>query len=231
MTTTTMQIERREPALGATVTGVDLGVARRRDVRGAARGVPRAPRALLPRPGPSRPSSNSSSRRGGAGSRVHPYVPSLEGYPGMMEIYQVTGITETWHADTTHVAAPPKITMLLARELPADRRRHDVREHAPRVRRAVRRPARRRRRPARRALRHRARHRAGRRRQGRHPLAPGRDQAPRDGTADAVRQRQLRAPLRRLDARGEPRRCSRSSSRGPSGTRTSTATCGSPATS
>jgi len=49
----------------------------------------------------------------------HPYVPSLEGYPGMMEIYQVTGITETWHADTTHVVAPPKITMLLARELPA----------------------------------------------------------------------------------------------------------------
>jgi taurine dioxygenase len=49
---------------------------------------------------------------------VHPYVPSIEGYPGLMNIYQATTITETWHADTTHVAAPPAMTMLLARVIP-----------------------------------------------------------------------------------------------------------------
>lgn len=48
----------------------------------------------------------------------HPYVPSIEGYPGIMLIYQVHTITETWHADTTHSAAPPKITMLVARTIP-----------------------------------------------------------------------------------------------------------------
>lgn len=48
----------------------------------------------------------------------HPYVPSIEGYPGMMMIYQVHAITETWHADTTHVIDPPKITTLVARDIP-----------------------------------------------------------------------------------------------------------------
>ena len=48
----------------------------------------------------------------------HPYVPHIEGYPGMMMIYQVHPITETWHADTTHVLAPPKITTLVARNIP-----------------------------------------------------------------------------------------------------------------
>lgn len=48
----------------------------------------------------------------------HPYVPSIEGYPGMMMIHQVTAITETWHSDTTHVLAPPKITTLVARNIP-----------------------------------------------------------------------------------------------------------------
>jgi taurine dioxygenase len=36
-----------------------------------------------------------------------------------MEIYQVHPITETWHADVTFSPHPPKITMLVARELPA----------------------------------------------------------------------------------------------------------------
>jgi len=48
----------------------------------------------------------------------HPYVPSIEGFPGMMMIFQVHAITETWHSDTTHVLAPPKITTLVARNIP-----------------------------------------------------------------------------------------------------------------
>jgi taurine dioxygenase len=50
---------------------------------------------------------------------VHPYVPSIEGYPGVMKIYDPNPVTQTWHADSTHMASPPALTMLLARVLPA----------------------------------------------------------------------------------------------------------------
>lgn len=49
---------------------------------------------------------------------IHPYVPSIEGYPGIMRIYDPNPVTQTWHADTTHMVAPPGIAILLARILP-----------------------------------------------------------------------------------------------------------------
>lgn len=49
---------------------------------------------------------------------IHPYVPSIEGYPGIMRIYDPNPVTVTWHADTTHMARPPALTHLLARVLP-----------------------------------------------------------------------------------------------------------------
>jgi len=49
---------------------------------------------------------------------IHPYVPSIEGYPGIMKIFDTNPITQTWHADTTHAKAPPALTLLLARTLP-----------------------------------------------------------------------------------------------------------------
>jgi taurine dioxygenase len=49
---------------------------------------------------------------------IHPYIPSIEGHPGIMRIYDPNPITQTWHADTTHSAAPPALTLLLARVLP-----------------------------------------------------------------------------------------------------------------
>jgi taurine dioxygenase len=49
---------------------------------------------------------------------VHPYVPSIDGYPGIMKVYDPHPITQTWHADTTHLREPPAITLLLARVLP-----------------------------------------------------------------------------------------------------------------
>jgi taurine dioxygenase len=49
---------------------------------------------------------------------VHPYVPSIDGYPGIMRVYDPTQITVSWHSDTTHAARPPAITMLLARIIP-----------------------------------------------------------------------------------------------------------------
>ena len=49
---------------------------------------------------------------------VHPYVPSIEGYPGIMKIYDPNPITQTWHSDSTHMRQPHAYTLLLARVLP-----------------------------------------------------------------------------------------------------------------
>ncbi len=49
---------------------------------------------------------------------IHPYIPSIEGHPGIMKIYDPNPITQTWHADTTHMKQPPAVTILLARVLP-----------------------------------------------------------------------------------------------------------------
>lgn len=50
---------------------------------------------------------------------VHPYVPSIDGYPGIMEIGNPTDVTVAWHSDTTHAKAPPRMSQLLARKVPA----------------------------------------------------------------------------------------------------------------
>jgi taurine dioxygenase len=49
---------------------------------------------------------------------IHPYVPSIEGYPGIMKIYDPNPITQTWHSDSTHMSNPHAYTLLLARVLP-----------------------------------------------------------------------------------------------------------------
>jgi taurine dioxygenase len=49
---------------------------------------------------------------------VHPYVPSIDGYPGLMRIYDPNAVTQTWHSDTTHAPHPPSYTILLARVIP-----------------------------------------------------------------------------------------------------------------
>jgi taurine dioxygenase len=50
---------------------------------------------------------------------VHPYVPSIEGFPGIMRIYDPNELTTVWHEDTTHMARPPLASILLAREIPS----------------------------------------------------------------------------------------------------------------
>lgn len=49
---------------------------------------------------------------------VHPYVPSIEGYEGVMKISDPNDVTQAWHADSTHVKNPPALTLLLERVLP-----------------------------------------------------------------------------------------------------------------
>jgi taurine dioxygenase len=49
---------------------------------------------------------------------VHPYVPSIEGHPGIMQVYDPHPITVTWHSDTTHSKTPPRGSVLVARKVP-----------------------------------------------------------------------------------------------------------------
>ena len=49
---------------------------------------------------------------------VHPYVPSIDGHPGVMKVYDPTPITQQWHADITYAVRPPKLSILVARTLP-----------------------------------------------------------------------------------------------------------------
>ncbi len=48
----------------------------------------------------------------------HPYIPSIEGYPGIMKIYDPHPLTQQWHTDFTYSQRPPKLSILVARILP-----------------------------------------------------------------------------------------------------------------
>lgn len=50
---------------------------------------------------------------------VHPYVPSIEGHPGIMRIYDPNELTTVWHQDVTHMQQPPSVSILLARAIPS----------------------------------------------------------------------------------------------------------------
>ncbi len=117
--TTEMRVERQASALGAVITGADLAgtvddatVAWLRQVflehlvicvRGQAAMTPDDQLAFAAKWGE---------------ISHHPYVPSIEGYPGIMRIYDPNPVTVTWHTDTTHAEQPPALTLLLARVLP-----------------------------------------------------------------------------------------------------------------
>lgn len=115
----TIDVTRDAPALGAYVSGVDLS-ARLDDaafeelhslflthhvlcIRDQGHLTPEEQLAFAARWGP---------------VGVHPYVPSIEGYPAIMEVFDPHPITVAWHQDTTHMKAPPRMTMLLARRVP-----------------------------------------------------------------------------------------------------------------
>jgi taurine dioxygenase len=48
----------------------------------------------------------------------HPYVPSIERYPGIMRVYDPTPLTQLWHSDFSYARRPPKLSILVARTLP-----------------------------------------------------------------------------------------------------------------
>jgi taurine dioxygenase len=118
-TATALKIERRSSALGAIVTGVELAGGVDEPTLAAIKQAfldhqmicIRGQQAMTPE------DQLAFAARWGEVS-IHPYVPSIEGHPGLMKIHEPTALTQRWHADTTHAAAPPALSMLLARVIP-----------------------------------------------------------------------------------------------------------------
>jgi taurine dioxygenase len=48
----------------------------------------------------------------------HPYWPSIEGHPGVLEVFEASAITTTWHSDFTFAERPAMLTILTPRILP-----------------------------------------------------------------------------------------------------------------
>ena len=133
---------------------------------------------------------------------IHPYVPSIEGYPGLMRIYDPNLVTQTWHSDTTHAAKPPSITLLLAHH-PAVRWRHHVVQRLPGLRGPFGRAAGYPRWPLGRPSGHRAGCLCGAPGGRGSYRPPGHSYAPRNRPASAVRERQLHGRVRRMECRGQ----------------------------
>lgn len=118
-TGTAPHVERLASALGALVTGVDLAAGADDATVGWLQELflehqvlcIRGQQDMTPRQ-----QLDFASRWGEVS--VHPYVPSIDGFPGLMKIHDPTPVTQRWHADTTHAECPPALTMLLARVLP-----------------------------------------------------------------------------------------------------------------
>jgi taurine dioxygenase len=114
-----ISVSREAGALGAIVTGVDLAQAVDGATFDAVRGA-FADNLVICIRGQAhvRPEDQLKFATRWGEISVHPYVPSIDGYPGVMRVSDPTPVTTTWHADTTHLAAPPALTLLLARQVP-----------------------------------------------------------------------------------------------------------------
>ncbi len=50
---------------------------------------------------------------------IHPYVPSIGGHDGLMEMTEPTERSAVWHQDVTHTERPPSVSIVVAREVPS----------------------------------------------------------------------------------------------------------------
>jgi taurine dioxygenase len=119
ITSSVMTVEREAGALGARITGIDIahGISDETLTQLKAAFLENCV-IYLPGQQAMTPDDQLAFAKRWGEVVVHPYVPSIDGYPGIMRIYDPNPVTVTWHADTTHLKAPPALTMLLARTVP-----------------------------------------------------------------------------------------------------------------
>ena len=114
-----MEIRRLAGALGAEVLGLDLTIGIDAAAFGAVRDALHAHGVVCIRDQAAMTPDDQLGFAARWGDiSIHPYVPSIEGHPGIMKIYDPNPITQTWHSDSTHMRHPHAYTLLLARILP-----------------------------------------------------------------------------------------------------------------
>jgi taurine dioxygenase len=113
-----LQIDRQAGALGAYVTGVDLSKPVERATFEVLRDAFLEHHVICFRDQDITPGQQLEFSALWGPIFQHPYVPSIEGYPGIMEVSDPHPITVTWHSDTTHTKAPPRMSLLLSRRVP-----------------------------------------------------------------------------------------------------------------
>jgi taurine dioxygenase len=114
-----MRVVKVAGALGAEVSGVDLG-------RGVASGELRAAflehGVLFFRDQPLTLEQFTAFARTLGEPVEYPFVRGLDAYPWVIEVkkleHERTNFGGVWHSDTTYLAQPPMATLLLAREVP-----------------------------------------------------------------------------------------------------------------
>jgi taurine dioxygenase len=113
-----MEIERQAGALGAYIRGIDLGHGVDDAIFAQLRAALLEYHVICLRDQTLTPDQHMAFAKRWGPVFVHPYVPSVEGQPGMMEVTDPHPITTTWHQDTTHSKTPPRMSLLLARRVP-----------------------------------------------------------------------------------------------------------------
>ena len=113
-----LEIERQAGALGAYVSGVDLSEPVSDAIFEILHDAFLEHHVLCLRDQDITPSQQLAFSARWGTIFHHPYVPSIEGYPGIMEVSDPQPITVAWHSDTTHTKAPPRMSLLLARRVP-----------------------------------------------------------------------------------------------------------------
>ncbi|MCH2171409.1 TauD/TfdA family dioxygenase [Myxococcota bacterium] len=113
-----LEITLPSPALGAYATGVDLSHPLDAETFERLRDAFLEHHVLVIRDQHITPEQHVAFAARWGEIFVHPYVPSIEGHPAIMEVHDPHPVTVTWHSDTTHSKTPPRMSLLLARRVP-----------------------------------------------------------------------------------------------------------------
>ena len=110
---TRINVKRQAGALGAVVSGIDI--AKMDDDTFAAVHDALLEHLVLCVKGQAHATPDDQIAFSARWGRIepHPYVPPIDGYPEIMEVYDPNPITVTWHADFTYAKQPPSISLLL----------------------------------------------------------------------------------------------------------------------
>src|SRR5262245_15809970 len=109
-------------ALGAEISGVDLGAPQSNEAFAAIHQAFLDHQVIFFRDQHMTPAQQVAFARRFGPISVHPYAPAVEGHPEVMRVFKEkddkVNFGGGWHSDMTFLAAPPLGSILYAREVP-----------------------------------------------------------------------------------------------------------------